>query len=71
MLSGESPDDPFHSPYRHQVPERFEKAVKILYADVCHSLPGALQEAGNSRQAVWEKFHNAVGGIPDGLGGIK
>jgi hypothetical protein len=52
MLSGESPDDPFHSPYRHQVPERFEKAVKILYADVCHSVPGALPAAGNSRQAV-------------------
>jgi hypothetical protein len=66
MLSGESPDDPFHSPYRHQVPERFEKAVKILYADICHSAPGWLPAVGNSRQAVWEKLYNAVGGLLDG-----
>ena len=50
MLSRKSPVDPFHSPYRHQVPERFEKAVKILYAGGCRSVPGALPAAGNSRQ---------------------
>jgi hypothetical protein len=53
------------------VPERFEKAMKILYAHICHSVPSVLPAVGNSRQAVWEKLHNAVGGIPDGLGGMK